>query len=243
MTALGSTLGKKYLMAITGLIWIGFVIGHLTGNFLLFAGPEAFNGYAHFLMSIGHGKGIYLAEAALVFAILVHVYNGLSIHFGSGKRRSVGYQVNGSAGGRSRKGLASQGMAISGTILLVFLVVHIASFKFGLFSEGEVQKYTLASGVEMVNLYARVVHHFGEVGDVAFYTIVMLMLGMHLKHGAWSALQSLGLLNKKTYPLAVTGATLLALALSFGFLALPGIIFLNHDHFAELAKLTKSGGM
>jgi len=219
-------------MGFTGLVWTGFAVGHLTGNLLLFAGREAFNTYAHFLESLGHGVAIYLVEAALALVLLIHVWNGLTIVFGDKARaRNKGYEVSGNAGGRSRKTLASQNMIWTGLTILGFLVLHIATFKYAV--GGEFQDYTLHDGTVVKDLYQLVVWRFSQAPYVGIYTVVMCLLGMHLKHGVWSAFQSLGLLNKKTLPVAVTLATLLAVLLTVGFLALPTTIYLFNPMFAE----------
>lgn len=232
--ALRSSLGKKYLMGFTGLVWVGFAIGHLIGNLLLLAGREAFNGYALFLETLGHGAAIYVAEAFLLVAILIHVWNGISVALvDKSAARPIGYEVTGNAGGRSRKGAASQGMIWTGLMILAFLIFHLITFKFA-YVFGHVEHYTL-NGEQHVDLYGVVVERFSQGWYVGIYTLVMLLFGMHLKHGVWSAFQSLGLLNKKTTPLAVNGALVLAVLLSIGFLFLPVIIFAMNESFASPA--------
>lgn len=225
--AMRSSLGKKYLMGLTGLIWVGFAIGHLVGNLLLFAGREPFNNYAYFLETVGHGKAVYLAEAFLILALLVHVYNGLKVMSDARNARRIGYEVKGNAGGTSRKTFSSQTMIITGILLLVFLILHLINFKF---APGESITH---GGNQMRDLYGIVVHKFSDPIYVLFYVVVMLMLGVHLRHGVWSAFQSLGLLNHKTYPAMVNMAVVVAILLAIGFLLLPVIIFLNHEQFAS----------
>lgn len=232
--ALRSSLGKKFLMGFTGLVWVGFVIGHLIGNLLLLVGKDAFNGYALFLETLGHGFAIYVAEAFLVATLLIHIFNGVSIALNRGEARPESYAMTGNAGGRSRKGLASQFMIWTGIVLLGFLIFHIATFKFShLIDPLHTPRYAVPGNYEHPNLYLVVVKRFSQPGYVAIYTFVMLLLGMHLKHGIWSALQSLGLLTRKTLPLAVTLATLLSVLLAVGFLLLPVTIFAFNSTFAE----------
>lgn len=233
VSALRSSLGKKYLMGFTGLVWTGFAIGHLIGNFLLFAGREPFNRYAEFLETLGHGMAIYVAEAFLAVVLMIHVFNGISIATDKSSARPTGYAKSGNAGGRSRKGLASQNMIWTGLTILGFLILHIVTFKFA-HKLGPVPQFEL-DGVQRTDLYQVVVSRFSIGWYVGVYTVVMCMLGMHLKHGVWSAFQSLGLLTKKTLPLAVAGATVLALLLAVGFLALPTTIYLLNPMFAEPA--------
>jgi len=233
-TALRSSIGKKYLMGFTGLIWVGFAIGHLIGNLLLFVGREAFNGYAHFLETLGHGAAIYVAEAFLLVAILIHVWNGITVaFFDKSSARPVGYQVSGNAGGRTQKGVASQTMIYTGLTILGFLVLHLVTFKFA-YLWNQVPDYHFPNSHEVTrDLYGVVVQRFSEGWYVGIYTAVMLLFGMHLKHGVWSAFQSLGLLNKKTTPLAVQAAWVLAVLLSIGFLFLPVTIFVMNGTFAS----------
>lgn len=227
-TALRSTLGRKYMMGLTGLIWVGFAVAHLIGNFLLFSGREAFNSYAHFLATLGHGKAIYVAEVFLVVTIASHVLNGLGVVLERFEARPEGYQVSGRS---RRKTIASQGMIFTGSALFLFLCFHIATFKLGI-GMPEFADYQLEGTQTMVeDLYARVVWSFANPVFVGIYTVIMLSLFMHLKHGVWSALQSLGLLTKKTYPVAVTLAGLVATVLAIGFLALPLTIFAMNDTF------------
>ena len=230
--ALRSSIGKKYLMGLSGLVWFGFAIGHLIGNFLLFAGREAFNEYAHFLETFGHGKAVYIAEVALILVLITHIWNGLQVAvFDKGNARPQGYAVSGNAGGASRKSFASQTMIWTGILILVFMVVHIATFKFG-------AKQPMVNRPELGDLYAVVVGRFADPVYTGFYVVVMLALGTHLSHGLWSALQSLGLLNRRTYPVAASLAGVVGFALALGFLILPVTIFLMNQKFA-----TGNGGL
>lgn len=232
--ALRSSVGKKFLMGFTGLVWVGFVIGHLIGNLLLLVGKDAFNGYALFLETVGHGGALYVAEAFLVVTLLIHVFNGVGIAMNRGEARPEGYVVNANAGGRSRKGLASQAMIWTGIFLLGFLIFHIATFKFShLIDPRHTPRYHVPGNPDHPNLYLVVVQRFSQPWYVAIYTFVMLLLGLHLKHGIWSGLQSLGLLTRKTLPVAVVAATVLSALLAVGFLLLPIIIFAFNETFAE----------
>lgn len=228
--ALRSTLGRKYLMGITGLIWVGFVIGHLIGNLLIYLGREPFNRYAYFLETLGHGWLLPVVELALVVVLLTHVWNGITIAMNRGVTRPDAYAMSGNAGGKSRKGLASQTMIWTGLMILGFLVLHIATFKFAV-GAPPIKPY-LIDGQERLDLYEVVVWRFSNGAYAGFYTFVMLLLGMHLKHGVWSGLQSLGLLTRKTLPVAQKVAFLLAVLLAVGFLLLPASVFLMNDTFA-----------
>src|SRR5690349_21526684 len=116
-----SSIGKKFVMGLTGLVWFGFVIGHLIGNLLLLVGRKPFNDYAELLENLGHGKLLPLAEVFLVATLAMHVYTGLTVAWADKSRaRPEGYRVQGNAGGRSQKTLASMTMAITGSLILLF---------------------------------------------------------------------------------------------------------------------------
>ena len=227
--ALRSSVGKKYLMALSGLIWFGFAVGHLTGNYLILAGREAFDTYAQFLVTLGHGKGIYLAEFALVIVLITHVWNGIQVAFFDKKNaRPQGYAVAGNAGGKSRKSFRSQSMIWTGLLLLGFIIFHILTLKFG-----PKEMHTLPHAFEQTeDLYGLVVKRFSEGWYVAVYVLAMTALGTHLSHGLWSSLQSLGLLNRRSYPAAATLGTVVAVVLALGFVALPLMVFTWNEKFA-----------
>lgn len=231
-TAVGSSIGRKILNAVTGLFFVGFVIGHLTGNFLLFAGPEAFNNYAHFLTGFFHGAGLLIVEAVMLAFLLTHAWTGLSVWQNKWAARKRAYEVRGDAGGKSPKSAASQSMLWSGILLLLFIAFHIAQFKFGVMDARDPNDFFVTVGGEQVrNLYGLVVDSFAVWYWTVGYMFIMLMLGSHLWHGAWSAFQSLGLASDSTLPGLRRAAHLLAVLLAIGFIALPGVIYLNNGYF------------
>ena len=186
-------------MALTGLILYGFLVGHLLGNLLLLKadGGQAFNAYAEFL--INHPL-IIPAELFLVVVFLLHVYLAISVTRENRRARPVGYQKNQSVGGRS---FASYTMIYSGVIVLVFLVFHLKTFKYG----------DKAGGT----LYDLVSSTFQQTEYVVWYAIAMLVLGFHLWHAFQSALQTLSVRSEKIKSLGL----FLCLALAFGFGFLP----------------------
>ena len=185
-------------MALTGLILYGFLVGHLLGNLLLLKGDggQAFNAYAEFL--INHPL-IIPAELFLVVVFLLHVYLAFSVTRENRRARPVGYQTTQSVGGRS---FASYTMIYSGVIVLVFLVLHLKTFKYG----------DKAGGT----LYDLVSSTFQQTGYMVWYAIAMVVLGFHLWHAFQSALQTLSVRSEKIKSLGLF--LCLALALGFGFL-------------------------
>ncbi len=216
-----SSVGKKVITGLTGLALFGFVVVHLIGNLTLFIGPGAFNAYAHFLETAVHGGLIYAFEAVLIPIFLFHIISAFTVAWTDRRAaRKTGYKTMKSAGGKSRKTLSSITMIYTGALILVFVIAHIFLFKF---SDHEVD----ADGVK--NLYKTVVTAFQQVGFTAFTVLAMIMLGFHLRHGFWSAFQSIGWANDKYLPILEKLALVFAILLGIGFVLIPVYLYLNGD--------------
>jgi succinate dehydrogenase / fumarate reductase cytochrome b subunit len=223
-----SSVGRKVLMAITGLGLFGFVAAHLVGNLTLLIGADAFNAYAYFLEHLGHGFVLYLFEAGLIAFFLLHAVSGVKVWWQKRQARRTPYEVTADAGGASRKSLASRTMILTGPVLLVFVVLHVYHFKFGPgLGEGLV---TVVHGTEMRDLYRLVMHEFNKAPVVLAYAAAMIFLGFHLVHGFWSGLQSLGAANERVLPVLTAVSFALGIVLAFGFLYIPfHVLFLVPD--------------
>ncbi len=212
---LGSTVGKKYLMGITGLIWAGFVLAHMAGNLLIFVSHDAYNSYGHALTS---GNIIYVAEVVLVLALIVHVYTAVSLTSSNRASKEQKYAV--AASGKKRVSLASRTMAVQGSLILVFIILHLITFKYG------AHYTTTVHGVEMRDLAKLMLEVFQSPGYVAWYIVCLILLGFHLSHGVGSTFQSLGLMEgtyRNTWKkLSYTYAVIVAL----GFIAQPIYCFM-----------------
>jgi len=219
--ALGSTVGRKYVMAVTGLIWAGFLATHLIANFLLLApdGGAAFNLYAHKLAELG--PLLWVAEGFLLVAMVVHIYNAAMVTLAKRAARSHRYAVSANAGGKSRKTLASISMVYTGAVIGIFLVVHIWMFKFG------ADYQTVVDGVAMRDLKKLVVETYENPAKAGAYMVVMAVLGLHLRHAIWSAFQSMGLSSPKWMGVVEKAGLAFAIAVSAGFFILPLAIFLG----------------
>ncbi|MCP4292069.1 MAG: succinate dehydrogenase cytochrome b subunit [bacterium] len=216
-----SSVGKKVITGITGLALFGFVAVHLIGNLTLFIGPGAFNEYAHFLETAVHGGLIYAFEAVLIPIFLFHIISAFTVAWTDRRAaRKVGYKSMKNAGGKSRKSFSSTTMIYTGILVMFFVVGHIFLFKF---ADHEVD----ANGVK--NLYKTVVTTFKGVGFTAFTVLVMILLGFHLRHGFWSAFQSIGWANDKYLPILEKLALVFAILLTIGFVIIPVYLFLNGD--------------
>lgn len=204
-----SSIGRKHLIAITGLALCGFLVGHLAGNFLLMVGPDAFNMYAHQLVSLG--AALYVIEALLAIAFLVHL--GLAVKLTMENRAARGNQ-NYHMKVRTGRGttIMSQTMPYTGLVLLVFIVLHLINLKFGTHYD-----VTTESGVEVRDLYRLTMEFFSSPGNVIWYCFAMICAGMHTAHGVGSAFQSLGLNHPRYYRKIVALSYIYAIVIGGGF--------------------------
>lgn len=206
-TFLSSTIGKKVVMAATGAILFGFVIGHMLGNLQVYLGPKALNAYAVFLREFLHGGGIWIARAGLLVAVGLHIWAATSLTLENWTARPVGYRR-----WKARESsYASRTMVWSGPILALFIVYHLMHFTFGNvhpnFIEGDV--------------YRNVVVGFSVWPVSAFYILAQLALGLHLNHGIWSMMQTVGLSHPRYNPLRVALSALLTGAVLLGNISIP----------------------
>ncbi len=220
-----SSVGKKYVMSLTGLALVGFVVAHLAGNLqLLIPSEYFFNKYAHHLEAFG--PFLWAAELGLIAIAGLHAAFAVALNIGYKNARPEGYQYGSATkGGPSKSNLSSRHMLVLGLFILGFIVVHVWQFKYGNNIE---QGYTFdLQGAEVRDLYRLVDETFENPLWVGFYTISMIILGLHLRHGIWSAFQSLGVMpgpiSKGAYLLGVIISVLLAI----GFLFLPIAMYLN----------------
>ena len=209
-----STVGSKLLVAATGISLVGFLIGHLAGNLLVYLGPDTFNAYSHKLIS---NPLVYPAEAGLVVLFLLHAWKTIQLTLGSSKARPVPYAEKHSAGHTSRKSLASTTMIWSGLFLLVFVPIHIRTFKFG--------AYYAAHEAGVRDLYQLVIEVFTKPGYVAFYVVGMTIIGFHLWHGVSSAFQTMGADTPRFTPVIRRIGWTLAVVIAVGFMSIPVWVF------------------
>ncbi len=206
---LNSSIGRKQIMAITGAGLIGFTLTHLLGNFLLLVGPDAFNLYAHTLTS---NPLIYLAEAGLVTMFLLHVVFAAILTIQNKQARPSSYAVKTKTG--RGETFASQTMPYTGFIMLVFIVLHLITFKYG-------SNYpAMVDGVEMRDIYRTVIEYFANPLYVVWYVFAMLSLGVHTSHGFHSMFQSWGLTHPKYTPHVKKAAMAYAVFVTVGFSSL-----------------------
>ena len=200
------TIVPKILMSLTGLAWLGFVVGHLTGNFLLFSGPTKFDAYAKFLEDTG--GLLILAEVGLIVFLATHIYSAFRLSGGNSAARPQRYAVQTT---RGRATFASRTMLVGGIVLLVFIVTHVYMFKFG--------KTAMAGDTRL--LHALVIQSFKNPLVVTWYVLAMLALGLHLSHGFGSAFQTLGILNQAWRERLKLAGTVFGWVIAAGFISMP----------------------
>jgi succinate dehydrogenase cytochrome b subunit len=177
-----SSVGTKLLIGLTGLALFLYLVLHLAGNALIFAGPDTFNNYSHMLLS---NPLILPIEIGLLAIFLLHVYKAITNYLANSAARPIRYIQKEYAGHTSRKSIASSTMIWSGLVLFLFVLVHVKQFKYGAWYE--------TVGVDPVRDLARIEYEvFAQPLWVAFYVIGTLVVGLHLRHGISSGFQSIG---------------------------------------------------
>lgn len=219
-----SSLGRKIMMSLTGLFLCLFLVIHLLGNLQLFVndGGMAFNTYAY---TMAHNPLIQIVGWATKFIILLHAFQGLILWNKNRKAKGAKYAT----GNGKSSSWASRNMAFLGTVLLVFIVIHMINFwvKSKFFPEG-LEGFTLADGTETENLYALAVKTFENVGIVVLYVLAMGALAYHMYHGFQSGFQSLGINHKKYTPaIKWVGVAVFAILIPLLFAAMPVFFYLK----------------
>lgn len=201
-------------MAVSGIIFIGFVLVHMYGNLQAFAGHDAYNEYAEHLREIGepmlpHAGLLWIIRVGLVLALVVHVYAAVTLWRRAGKARSVKYQVK-----KNRSStISSRMMRWGGVTLLLFIVWHLLNFTIGKVN---------VSGGPTNDPYNLLVDSFEVWWLTLIYLVAMVALGMHLHHGVWSAAQTLGLTNNARARANAKGlGVIVAVVIAGGFSLVP----------------------
>jgi succinate dehydrogenase / fumarate reductase cytochrome b subunit len=212
----GSSVGTKLLLGVSGLLLFAYLIVHLLGNVMVFAGQETFNFYAHTLAS---NPLVIPAEIALLIFFAVHVYKATVMWTTNQRARPVGYEKTAWAGHTSRKSVASATMIWTGLAILIFVVIHVAHIKYGAWYEiGE---------PPVRDLYRTEAEVFSSPVWVAVYVFAMILLGFHIRHGFSSAFQSLGASHPIYTKRLVVLGTVLAVVIAGGFAVIPIWVYLT----------------
>ncbi|MDB4554180.1 succinate dehydrogenase cytochrome b subunit [Akkermansiaceae bacterium] len=214
-----SSIGRKFIVAITGLALVLFLAGHLTGNLLIFAGPEAFNDYAQFLHEVLHGAGVWIARIGLLVCLVLHVWFTILL---TKENRAAKPKYQHEATVQAPK--SSRIMIWSGMTILAFIVYHILHFtvKAGSdYASLEDKAYFEKTNEVRHDAWQMVIEGFGHPLNVISYVIAMTLLCSHLSHGVASIFQTLGFRSKKTAAPINAFAKVYALVIYVGFISIP----------------------
>lgn len=232
----GSSIGRKILMAVTGVILIGFVVGHLVGNLQVFQDPDHLNGYAQFLHQLG--PLLWLARIGLIAAAVIHIWAATVLTLENKKARGSAYGFKHTI----QATLASRMMRWTGLVVLAFLIYHLAHFTLGAvqtetFKEtAPLNHYTMKNdyrvagftvvkaGADVPNVHSMVVLGLQNKVVALFYIVAVGLLSFHLLHGFESLFQSLGLRNAKWSACLRKVSVVFCLAYFIGNLAIPGAV-------------------
>jgi len=210
--AFNSSIGRKTIMALTGLFLCIFLIEHLYTNLLLYK-DDAGAAFIEASHSMVHNLLIRIIEIILFLAIIVHVLQALNLTMQNNKARPIKYAVNKV---NQTSSWFSRNMGLTGSIIFFFLIIHLNTF---------FVSYRITGLEEGQNIAWKVKDAFSHAWYAGLYTIAMLFLGFHLNHGFHSAFQSLGLNNKKYMPLLKMLATVFALIMTLGFISFPILFY------------------
>jgi succinate dehydrogenase / fumarate reductase cytochrome b subunit len=205
-----SSVGKKIVMAVTGLVWVAYLITHVLANLMVFQGPGKINAYSAFLH--GTGGALWAVRLVLIAALVLHVLAAIQLSARQKQARLEDYVA-----GRKPQAstLASRTIRWGGAFILIFLVYHILHFTVGSAHPSFVEG----------NPYHNVATGFRSPGIVVFYLIAMVAVGLHLYHGVWSSGRSLGVSPPSPRPLRRGLALALALVIWLGFSVIPIAVF------------------
>jgi succinate dehydrogenase cytochrome b subunit len=214
-----SSVGKKMIVAVTGIILILFVIGHLLGNLQIFLGPDWINAYSQHLHDLG--PILWFIRVFLLCTVVIHIYVTIQLALQNRRARPEPYIEKENV----KATFASRHMVMSGLIVLAFILYHLAHFtvrvtdpRFALLEPDHLNRY---------DVYSMMVYGFQNYYVSAFYVVGLFLLAMHLTHGASSFFQTLGLSDKKMLPRLEIGARVFAWLLFIGYTSIPAVILLG----------------
>jgi succinate dehydrogenase cytochrome b subunit len=205
-----TSVGTKLLIGVTGLALFLYLIIHIAGNLIVFFGPAVFNQYSHILLT---NPLVPVIEIGLVVIFLIHIFKTTKMYFSNQQARPVRYLQKKYAGAPSRKSFASSTMIVSGLWLLIFVIIHVRTFKYG-------PEYEAPGVAGVRDLYRLEMENFASPLAVGFYILSMLVVGSHLWHGVSSAFQSLGADQPRWTPRVLVAGKVMAVLLAGGFVAI-----------------------
>ena len=214
-----SSIGKKIVVAVSGVILIAFVVGHLLGNLQIFLGPDWINSYAEHLRALG--PFLWIIRGFLLLTVILHIYFTIRLAIENRRARPVDYVRQDPV----KATFASRHMVMSGVIVLVFIIYHLAHFtvrvadpRFALLKADPLNRY---------DVYSMMVYGFQNIFVSSFYIFGMFLLTLHLSHGTSSFFQSLGLNDEKLTPKLARAGRFLAWAIFVGYTSIPVAVLLH----------------
>lgn len=209
---ISASIGKKFFMALTGLIAFGFVLGHMLGNLQLFVGQDQLNNYAANLKALG--PLIWVGRAALLVFFITHIYLGIKLKAENAASRAGGYEKEDTV----KASFSSRTMIYSGSLILIFFVYHILHFTAHV---TDPSYSAMLDSAGRPDVYSMVIVGFQNTPIAIWYIFTMALLWMHISHGISSMLQTLGWNSATSRPRVVGFAHMFAMIIALGFMAAP----------------------
>jgi succinate dehydrogenase / fumarate reductase cytochrome b subunit len=206
-----SSIAKKALMAVTGAVWIGYLVLHMWGNLHIFQGQAAFNHYAEFLREVGepvfsYAQVLWIIRIVIAVSLAAHIWAAYDLYMQARRARSTNYAVKRVV----QANYASRFMRIGGVVIILFVIFHLAHYTWGWITP-----------FDRSDPYTNVIIGFSNPAIVLFYLLALAALGLHLFHGVWSMFQTLGL-NSRRFDGFLRGlAVFVALVVPIGFATVP----------------------
>jgi succinate dehydrogenase cytochrome b subunit len=200
-----STIGKKAIMAVTGLILFGFLIAHMLGNLQIFLGPQVMDHYAETLH--GNPPLLWSVRTILLISVVLHIWSSIQLTLIKKEARPVAYVKRANVS----SSWASRSMMLSGPIIAAFVVFHLLHLTTG----------TIHPNFVELHAYENLVSGFMVIPFAVVYIVVMILIGFHLNHGIWSMFQSVGFSHPRYTPMIKTFAAVFSWILIAGFISVP----------------------
>ena len=214
-----SSIGKKFIVAITGAILISFLVGHLLGNLQIFLGRSWINGYAKHLEDLG--PLLWLARIFLLVALILHIKTTAQLAKENRAARPKTYRENVTI----QASKASQRMILSGLTIFVFILYHLAHFTLKIVDSSYNNMHDPITGG--YNVYGMMVRGFNNVYVSGFYILAIFLLSLHVSHGFSSLFQTLGLNGRRVDPLIQLASKAFAIAIFIGYISIPSAVLLK----------------
>lgn len=220
---LNTSVVKKQLVAVTGLLLVGFILGHLGGNFLIFVGPSAFNAYAAHIQ--GLGALLWLVRLGLLATVATHIVFTIKLTYENHAARGPRYAISSDFGETS---FAKKTMIYSGGLIACFVLLHLSDFTFA-DKEGPASAVITSSGDPVnLGLYGLVWNSFLRPWRIVVYLVAVGLVGLHISHGIQSVIQTIGLPHDSYMPAITRASNAAGLLVALGFASIPVYVVVRH---------------